>query len=274
MSDPNATPIPGGTPQQAAPAPAPAAPPAAGNGSITPPAQPDREAWIPRERFDQINNELAETRQQLAYLVTQQPPAPAAMPAPAAQPAADGIPSIYRSWEEWHAAEPGQAIDWRSRQAVQQERQRNEFLEGRQKFLQDVYTEVPALRDPLKRNSDPVYQQFTKLLLENPAAGASYSGLKQVWKLAKVEAGQSPATVQAAQAQGAQSEQQRQAFASAGYTPPGAGSPPPGTQPPAVQLSPEQQKVANKYGLTPQEYTARAVEGPSRIAMKYERAKR
>ena len=185
------------------------------------------------------------------------------------------MPADYRSWEEWHAADPGQAIDWRSRQAYHQERQKTEFVSGRQAFLKEVYDEKPDLKDPIKRNADPVYQNFTKLLQDNPGAATTKAGLQQIWKLAKVESGMSKEQIEAARRAGEQTEQQRQAAANAGYAPTGTGTSPytPGGTP--AKLTPDQQKIADKYGMSAEEYVKRSGNDvPQRIVMKYEKAKR
>ena len=261
--DPN---NPGGTPPAAAPPAAVAVPPTAAPGT---PA-PDREKWIPRERFDEVNAKVETLQQQVAYLTS----APPTQVQDAPAPEADGLPKEYRSWDEWHATDPGAAIDWRSRQAFHQERQKSEFVDGRKQFLKEVYAENANLVDPMKRAADPTYQAFTKLLSENPASASSHAGLKQLWKLAKVESGQSPAALAAAHAAGATTEQQRQAAAAAGFAPAGTGTPQlsPGAQAPT--LTPEQKKTAARFGMTDQEYLAKNQDAPQRITMKYEKAKR
>lgn len=265
--DPN---NPGGTSQAGAPAPAATPPPGAAG---TP--DPNREKWIPRERFDEVNSEVQSLKQQVAYLSQQGQPATEVPSTPQPQAEPEGIPTEYRSWEEWHAADPGSAIDFRSRQAYQQERRKDEFVTGRQQFLKEVYDEKPDLKDPVKRNSDPVYQNFTKLLAENPASAASAAGLRQLWKLAKVEAGMTRDQIEAARQAGAQSEQQRQAMANAGFAPSGTGTNPHAPAGGAPTLTPDQQKIANKYGMSAEEYKKRSgTDAPQRIAMKYERAKR
>lgn len=258
----------GTTPPAGAPAAGTPAPPAGG----TPAGE--REKWIPRERFDEVNSKVESLQQQVAYLSQGAQPAREAQEQPAAAPQTDGIPQDFRSWEEWHATDPGAAIDWRSRQAYHQERQKTEFVNGRQKFLEEVYQEKPEWRDPVKRASDPTYLAFTKLLGENPASATSYAGLKQLHKLAKLESGALKVDAEAARQAGAITEQQRQAAAAAGFAPTGTGTSvyqPAGQAP---QLSPEQQKLASKYGMNAQEYANRSTTAPQKIAMKYERAKR
>lgn len=265
----------GGTPAPGTPAPGTPASPAGGT-SGTPAPGSDREKWIPRERFDEVNSEVQSLKQQVAYLSQQQVQPASEVPAGPQQPVeSDGIPKDYRSWEEWHAVDPGAAIDFRSRQAYHQERQKTEFQTGRQQFLSEVYSELPELKDPMKRNSNPVYQQFTKLLAENPAASTTAAGLRQIWKLAKVESGMTKEQIEAARVAGARSEQERQALVDAGHTPAGTGTPPFTPAPGAPKLTPDQQRIAAKYGMSPEEYAKKSGnDAPQRISMKYERAKR
>lgn len=270
--DPNAT---GGIGAPGAPPPAAGAPPAPGEG--------EREKFIPRERFDQVNTENADLKARVAYFESQQGQggvaAPVATPAPQELPS-DTIPQGYNNWEEWHASDPGNAIDWRARKSYQEERVKTEYVSGRQQFLKEVYEEIPDLKDGYKRNTHPVYQQFSKLLNENPASATSYAGLRQMWKLAKMEAGQSPAVAEAARLAGEAAERQRQIAAGGSWAPPGTGTPPNGGGAGDPQLNPDQQRMASKYGLSAKEYMARygdVIPGrpsPGRIPMKYEKARR
>jgi len=269
---------PGGTQQPAGQQPpaGSATPPAAAPGTeTTPQATPEREGWIPRQRFDEVNSELAYYR-----ALHQGDGAGEPRPAATEQPAEDAVPATYGSWDEWHAADPGSAIDWRSRQAYKKEQAKTEFSKGREQFLSEVFSEDAALKDPAKRAGHPVYQNFARLLQENPPAGASYKGLKQLWKLAKVEAGQTPDAIMAARAAGEQTEQARQAAAAATFAPTGTGTTPASSGATEPQLTPDQQKIASRYGMSAKEYLDRCGDvlpgrpSPGRIPMKYEKAKR
>lgn len=252
--------------------------------------QQGREQSIPRERFDEVNQQLADTKARNQWLEDQyysqaqsggQPGTQASPQRESADSGSENIPKDFNTWDEWHATDPGQATDWRTRRAYRQERQLTDATEGRQRFLNGVYDKSPDLQDPIKRNSNPTYRQFTSLLKANPSAGATESGLNQLWELAEHRVGggtQSKGQGNERQA-GAAEERQRQAAAGAMYSPSGTGTQQQGQQrSEPVQLSPKAERVRAKYGMSPEEFqkgmNAEHEDEGSRIPMHYKKAQR
>jgi len=273
----------GGTPGSATP-PAAGSPPAGTQDDAA-----NREKWIPRERFDEVNTKAKQLEQEAADAKTaaeyykglatsgSTPSQDPATPPSSATPSSDeALPSGYTNWEEWYASDPGAATDYRARKTYREERTKTEFMEGRQRFLSDVYQKNPNLSDPVKRTTDPVYIEFSKLIKENPVAGATEKSLRQTWELAEIRSGKGKDY-----AAGAAAEAARQAAINGGSAPIGNGSPssPMGGGNAVPAVSPTEMRVVNKYfGGSVQEYAKWKGESTDReafkIPMKYEKAKR
>lgn len=268
------------------PEPVPAAPAAAPSPGAAP--EPAREPLIPRERFDQVNDQLQALRAENAYYQEQvqqmmlaQNQAPASNPSQVlARPQQDtGMPQEHKTWEDWYMTDPGAATDYRTRRVLREEREAVSYQEGRDRFAKELYVKYPDIQDPVKRIGSPIYKELQRLVTGREDERA----LRNALELAELRV-RSSGAVAAAQQAGAITEQQRQAGVAANAQPVGFQSPAGGGGSAAEPtLTPEQAKMAVRYGMTPKDYLAsmgmtrspNPVDGKSAasIPMNYERAK-
>ena len=168
-------------------------------------------------------------------------------------------------WEEWHAENPVDAMRYlaRAESKAAADAKANEVMSqmGRATALQatisDVYKAHPELRDVMegKKSSEevPFYQVYDEVAREMPDAKFLVKGAWIVMKEAerRVAERQQAEREKKVSDESALREKERQEQVGAGHTAGASPRPPSGTP---VKLSPEEERIARKLGMSPEEY--------------------
>jgi hypothetical protein len=164
-------------------------------------------------------------------------------------------------WNEWHAEDPAAAIEYladdkankKASQVISQIQQQSQVYST----IEGVYKEHPELREVMegKRAPEetPFWQVYDEVAREMPDAKYLAKGPYIVMKEAERRMKERVAVEKEKEiaASAAAAEAQRQTRVGSGYT---AGSTPRPSSAGSVKLTPEEEVIARKMRLTPEEY--------------------
>lgn len=188
------------------------------------------------------------------------------------QEKADTVGEMPREkWEEWHAENPVDAMRYLTKTEarkvadekaaeVMSDLTRTSAVQG---TIDSVYKAHPELQDVMqgKRAPEetPFWQVYDEVAREMPDAKFLVKGPWIVMKEAERRMSERNQAQKERQisAEAAQAENERQARVASGYT---AGSSPKPPSGPLPKLSAEQERIARKMGMTPEDY-ARNIKG-------------
>lgn len=168
-------------------------------------------------------------------------------------------------WEEWHAENPVEAMRYLARTEAKKESdaKANEMISQmnrdtrKQEILSEVYKSHPELRDVMEGRKAPedvpFYQVFDEVARENPDANQLVRGPMIVMKEAerRVKEKEMADRDKKIADQAGQNERARQEQVDAGYI---AGASPRSPSSVSVKLSTEEERVARKMDMSPEEY--------------------
>lgn len=240
-----------------------------------PQTEPQHEKVVSYERFSEINTKAKQAEDRVRELEAQlasnqAPPAvdPFAQPqyqqpyqAPAPIVEIDPYDSEakklgYQSWNQWAQYDMNGAM--KGRQNVENtQRSMQELNQTQQRFAQEWFKEKPDLIDANKRRSDPEFLEFSRIITENPYYRISEKGLKDAKELAQLRVSQRTKSQETdrIRQEGQKQEQDRMAQANMASAPVGSGSVKPlGVQSPTIKLSPAEEKVRARMGVSAEEY--------------------
>ncbi len=188
------------------------------------------------------------------------------------------IPVKYANdWKAWHKEEPQAATIWQTEQTTKTTHAVEKIREGKNVFLEKLYTKHPQLKDAKVRLKDPLWVAFTAELTKTPEL--SFRGEGMAIALERAERVVVPGGDGGLddRAKGAKEEQIRNAQAGAGGQPVGSGSSG-GVSSGGVgagnatPLSADEKKIAGRYNMSDEQYQKYKAEQP--ILQETERARR
>jgi hypothetical protein len=235
----------------------------------TPAAEPSAHEQEEKSRFQQRIDQLtaarraAEERARLLEAQLIQSETEKRTQQPTGKPVkAETVGQMTRDeWNEWHAEDPAAAIEYlaemkankKAEQVISQMQQQSQALNA----VESVYKAHPELREVMegKRAPEetPFWQVYDEVAREMPDAKYLAKGPYIVMKEAERRMKESVAENKEKEiaSAAAAAEAQRQTRVGSGYT---AGSIPRPSSAASVKLTPEEEIIARKMRLTPEEY--------------------
>ena len=236
-------------------------------------ADDPRSPIVPRQRFDEVYNKSKEQEARIRELEAQvsnqpvidpfsqptyqQPQQPVYQTPVEADPYDGEAKKLgYQNWNQWAQYDMNGAM--KGRQTVENsQRTMVELNQTQQRFAQKWFQEKPDLVDVNKRRADAEFNEFTRIVTDNPYYRISEKGLNDAKELAQLRVANRTKSQEAdrLKQEGQKQEQDRMVQSNSATTPIGTSTIRPlGTVTTTIKLSTEEEKVRARMGVTAEKY--------------------